>query len=254
VKYIFKKWNWVLILAIATGILAIATAIAQGYKDKQDEVDRLKDKNDIIQLQQKNINLQKSSIETLKQITALQARLIEANNNLIEANKRIEKLNDKQFDYITGGNSFGYVFVLRILDDLEQDVCFLAFEKKGDNPLYDVQITYWNPDDFLKHREDERAILEDINKYKTFKLGDIFGTGSQMFGIGFKISESQTLKFNLNIHTKNRDFSELLRIHKVRNKNSYAYKVYTVGTKSHVVLKHVDRDFPVNEKGEIDWN
>lgn len=102
--------NWVMFFSILTGILAICTAIAQSIKEKKDNAERLADKTEIIKLQKENNS-------KLQEINSLQNQII---------------------NYQSGGDSYPYVDILKILDDKGEENLTLAINKVGKYPLYEV--------------------------------------------------------------------------------------------------------------------
>lgn len=242
--------NWVMIFSVLTGFFAICTAIAQSIKDKESDKERMADKNEIIQLQ-------KANNDTLNQINNLQAELILSNKKLVGANERIEQLNVHQLNYLSGGNSFPYIDILKVLDNSNEENISFALNKLGEFPLYNINITYWYPDDFREHRPDGRATIEALDKYNSVRLGDIFQNGSSIFGNMFKIANNGIIKVNFSINSKNGSFSEVLKIYKKDQIICCAYKVNTITngkSKSKILKQYVDKDFPTNKDGNVDWN
>ena len=270
--------NYVMLFSILTGIFAICTAIAQSSKDSKSDKERINDKTEIINLQKgNNQSLQQTNIlqkqiitSNLKlseaqeflilssqRLTEAQNEIIKSNSKLIEANNRIEELNIRQLNYQSGENSFGYIILQSIVDIDGSESYMFGFIKEGEFPMYDVTITSWNLEDFQNPRPDARASISDFQKYNTSKLGDIALGGSRTFGNLFKIPDNQITKFNFSITAKNGQFSQVLRIYKKGKTMASGYRVNTVTdgkTKFKVLKEFVDKNFPLNSDGTMNWN
>ncbi len=240
-----------MICSVIIGIFAILTAIAQNFKDKKSDEERLADKNEIIKLQ-------KANNEKLNEINKLQSEIILSNNKLIEANERIENYNKQQLNYQTGADSYGYIDILKILDKNGDDILSFAFNKVGEFPMYNIQVTYWNLEDFKEKRSDGRATVDDLNKYTSVNIGDVFlKANSQPFGETFKISKDGIIKINIHITSKNGSFSEILRISKQGKTICCAYKVNSItdGKSRPKILKEfIAKEFPLDKNGNMEWN
>ena len=176
--------------------------------------------------------------------------LVVENKRLIESNLTISELIKNN---ITGGDSYGVITPLILLQN-NQDVYSLYFENKGNFPIHDVNIRYWNPDDFVgKHNSDRRLTSDLLQYYKIATLGNIPANGGQSFGVIFSLKEGTILKLNINISTKNGSFSQLLRILKENGKIYVAIKVNTIGKNSKVIFEQVDPDYPKNIDGTANW-
>lgn len=254
--------NWVMFFSVLTGILAICTAISQSYKERKDSEDRLTDKNEIIQLQ-------KSNNDELQKINNLQEEIISSSKKLIEANKRIETLNIEQLNYESGGDSFGYVEVNSILDNNGVENYSLAIGKEGKYPLYNVKVDYFDESDIKRPSERVkitdssgnfiayRATISDFDYHKTADIGDISQNDTRLFGNFFKIEDNgKIVKINLTISSKNGSFSEILRMRKIGNEFSCAYRVNSITdgkTKSKILKEFVGKNFPRTSDGKIKW-
>ena len=184
--------------------------------------------------------------KTQKENTAL----VVENKRLIESNLTISELIKNN---VTGGDSFGVIIPLTMLHN-NKDVYSLYFENKGNFPMHDVNITYWNPDDFKGKVNSEGRLTSDLLQYyKKANLGNIPTKGGQSFGIIFDINAGEIFKLNISIDTKNGSFSQLLRILKKSGKLCIAKKVNTIGENSKVIFEEVDPDFPKNLNGLPIW-
>jgi hypothetical protein len=177
--------------------------------------------------------------------------LVIDNKRLLESNLNLSELIKNN---LTGGDSYGVVSPMTILEN-DKDIHFLYFENKGDFPMYDVTIKYWNPDEIKgKASLDGRASTEILKYYKTVNCGNIAPKGGQSFGTVFHVKEGEIIKLNISINSKNGSFSQLLRITKRNGKLSVAKRINTIGQNSKVILEESDSDFPKDEKGQTTWD
>jgi hypothetical protein len=143
------------------------------------------------------------------------------NTKLLEENSVLSNTINSN---ITGGNSYGDIMPLTI-----EDKYILYFENKGEYPLYDVNIIYWNPDSMLpkKDRTDSRATLEDLANRIHVQVGNIPVRGGINITQALSINEGETVKYNISISAKNGHFNEILRITKKDGKIFNSRKIST---------------------------
>lgn len=176
--------------------------------------------------------------------------LVAKNNQLIESNLGLSELIKNN---LTGGDSFGVVKPMTLLEN-DKDVYFLYFENKGNFPMYDVSLHYWNPDEITsKANPNGRATTEILNYYKSIKLGNVPAKSGQSFGTIFNIKEGELIKININITSKNGSFSQLLRMTKKNGKICAAERVKTIGENSNIIFEESSPDFPKNKEGQLVW-
>jgi hypothetical protein len=176
--------------------------------------------------------------------------LVMENKRLLESNLSLSELIKNN---LTGGNSYGIVYPLTILEN-DKDVHTLYFENKGNFPMYDVFLKYWNPDVIKeKSRPDGRASAEILEYYKTENLGNIASNGGQSFGTVFDVNEGEIVKFNISIDARNESFSQILRITKRNGKLFIAKRINTTGQNSKIILEESDQDFPKDTNEQIIW-
>lgn len=243
----YKSWtkeSWIVfVITLIAAIGAIFISIEADVKTKiQKEIAINQRINDSIALSHK------WQYDTLSYNKLLDSSRVIINKSIALYNKTIET-SENQLNYISGGNSYGYVSISTIHDGDNPNILF-TFTKVGKFPLYNVEITYWNLDDFKKDSLSSYLTIDKIDKYKNIQLGDFFNRNSKLFGTIFKINNNKIIKINLSISAKNGNFNEQLRICKRKGKILCAYKVNTITTgkkKPKVVLKHYDDDFPIDE-------
>lgn len=155
---------------------------------------------------------------------------------------------------MTGGDAYGVVSPMTILEN-DRDVHFLYFENKGDFPMYDVTIKYWNPDEIKGNASpDGRASTEILKYYKTESCGNIPPKGGHSFGTIFHVQEGEIIKLNISINAKNGSFSQLLRITRKNGKLCVAKRINTIGQNSKVIFEESDADFPKDKNGQTAWD
>ena len=204
---------------------------------------------------QEQIELRKKSDEIAalnREIALSQAELRKKSDEVAELNRMIAAT-------VTGGDNFGAVHPLTVLDEKkEEEVCLLYFENLGEYPLYDVHIEMFNRDDFNnKARSDGRTMIEDFRNRSNFDLGNIPVHGGKSFGNPFKLKLGGKMNLRLSIGARNGLFGQNLKIVNIGGTISSAQKVNTIaqgeGAKSKVLLEKAGERFPRDPDGKIQW-
>lgn len=99
-----KSMNWVMVFSIMTGIFGICTVIAQNIKEKNDNVDRINDKDEIIKLQKDNTDTLKRINDLQEQLNISQAKFSGSQDENIKLLKKNTELQAESFNQILGGN------------------------------------------------------------------------------------------------------------------------------------------------------
>lgn len=188
-----------------------------------------------------------------EEIVNLQNKLNVKSDKLIEVQEELLK-------YSSGGDSFGEVELLRISDGKDDFYETFYFSNKGEYPLYDVSVTVLDRNqldlDAIKKR-DGLATVEDIQKYKTYKLGNIGVNGGTTFNQVFTIPKNLMQDYLFSINTKNGHFSQQLKFIAIDNTLLKATKINTIDTTGkkqiEILVEKVDENFPGVKEGKIDW-
>jgi hypothetical protein len=157
-------------------------------------------------------------------------------------------LQNKNVGLITGGDSFAYLMPFFI----ESDNTFqLTIIHHGDYPLYDMSARIVDLEKFEKITE---YTLNEIKKTEqALKIGNLAPNKSSMLGT-VTIKGTQ-LKWNIFFSARNGFFSEQLRIVKINGTWKSAIRVDNTPTKEalKILFEKVDKDFPVNDNGDVEW-
>lgn len=173
-----------------------------------------------------------------------------------------QKLDDKTDDIIsqiTGGDSYGEVELISIIDGKNRVYHSFYFSNKGKFPLYDVTVTMLDRNRLDKEGLKERggrAIIEDLEKYETFNIGNVSVNGGIGFSSAFRFDDGQIKDFLFSIHTRNNNFSQQLKFVQSNNLVSKATKLNTVvpgSGKPQILKDYADNTFPGAHNGKINW-
>ena len=207
----------------------------------------------------KQAEAQRQLASKSEEIAALNREIAMSQTELRKKSDEVAELNRMIAATVTGGDSYGVVLPLQILENKKsnEEVYLLSFENKGNYPLYDVHIELFNPDDVDKeHRPDGRATVKDLKIRSHFDLGNIPSHGSQSFGNPFKIKEGEKKKLILSIGARNGSFQQRLIIVKKDSAISFAQKVTKIGQqgeKPKILLETAGDKFPRDVNGAIQW-
>lgn len=177
--------------------------------------------------------------------------LVNENKRLLESNLG---LSESIKNHLTGGDSFGVVKPTSIVEN-GKHVYFLCFENKGTFPMYNVEVSFWNPDEMKKKQaSNDLATTEMFKLNKGFYLDTVPSNIAKPFGSIFNINEGELMKLNFFISSKNGSFAQILRMTKRHGKLCVANKVNTIGENSKVIFEEISPLYPRNSKGQIDWD
>ena len=193
-------------------------------------------------------NINKSTKE-IERLTALNTKLQE---RLLTSNKAITTLAQQSIDTTTGGDSFCYVFI-------NNNQTYFTVVHQGNYPLYGVSARIVDvnklSNDKLTRIERESALWGT-----TIFLGDLPPKAASPRPGQFPFSDSGRQDFNIFFSGRSGFWDQLLRWRLVDGKWVSAIKVYRYKEdkegkqKPETVLERIDKNFPRNEKGEIEWN
>jgi hypothetical protein len=158
---------------------------------------------------------------------------------------------------LTGADSYCYA----VVGFLDEDLILLMMFNQGDYPLYDVVADIIDQDNETDIRSlSGKALWDFINQNKTRHTFQAVGpkAGIQLNTVNLKGLTSK--KLHINFYTRYRTFSEDLRLVKVNQNWTFAYRVFASprqiknGQPSEILLKsEVGEAFPVNKDKKVDW-
>ncbi len=164
------------------------------------------------------------------------------------------KLSAKQISETTGGDSFCYVNI----GGLQGGGLVVDVAQKGRYPLFQVSITIIDLDAFddaLKARR-----LDDLGAFRrSFPVIDFLTRATLWHPLATypMAATSDYRRFNVQIIARNGGFTELLRIHRLKDgglKIAQLVSASYFSTRQGIVLEQINSGFPVNVlKEDRDW-
>jgi hypothetical protein len=150
---------------------------------------------------------------------------------------------------VTGGDSFCYVIPL-----LKQGIPSFTVAHHGKYPLYDVTFRIHDLDKSEALGEKSyhfENLFDDV--IFSAKIGTLAPDSGRLFN-EFKFPMKENLRFNIFFEARNGAFTQLLRMHKVGNEWKIASKITGQrGKTEHTFFEKIDKGFPLNDKGEVQW-
>jgi hypothetical protein len=229
-----KHQPLILALFISVGLIGVCATIQQSIKAAAETA--------TANTQLKAIN---TSTQEIARLTALNTKLQE---QLLESNKRIITLSKQTIDTITGGDSFCYM----VIRDRQP---FVTVVHQGKYPLYGVS-----------------ARVVDVNKVRTAKpealeatvigikipVGNLGSNSAQMIKpFTFTFSDTGQQDFNIFFSNDRGTFwNQFLRARLIDGEWVFATKVAKDSVhdpKQPVLYERIDKKFPRNAHGKIDW-
>jgi hypothetical protein len=235
-----KRYRGVLLsLFVALGILSVYATIQQSSKSAGETAAAN------AKFEQSLENIDKSTQE-ITRLTGLNTTLQE---QLLISNKTITNLAQQSIDTTTGGDSFCYL-------SINNHYPYVVAVHQGKYPLYGivarvVDLTKVN-NSKLTRGEKERIIMGT-----TVFIGDLTAKSASMKSERFPFSDSGSQDFNIFFSARSGFWDQSLRWRLVDGKWVSALKVerYKDGNRERdLLLERIDKNFPRNEKGEVDWN
>lgn len=226
----------VLFLFIALGIFGLLPTIMQSRATQQADA----------KLSQSLDGLQKSSDET-QRLTNLNTQLQE---KLLASSATITELAKQGIDTAIGGDSFCYVFIRPDNNDM-------VFIHRGKFPLYGVNARIVDLNKFrdvvaktdpAKPTAEEQKILFG----SSVGLNELRPGSAASVRRAFSIGDSDRQDFNIFFDAPNGRWEQLLRLRKIEGKWIAAMLVRGHGKKK-PLYQDINKDFPRNPKGEVDW-
>lgn len=179
----------------------------------------------------------------------------------IELMREVNKLNTRISDSITGGDSYCY-FVPRPPSS-RSNIVDLQLVNEGINPIYDISIKIDDVEKMFEIIEEDFRNCVDTNRSFTessarmspsnrlIDVGNLSPSIMLNLHEGLEIPHDVDRKsYNIIITSRNGQVDQLLRYRKVHGNWAMAMQVTRGGE---VLKKYVDRNYPKNEKGEVDW-
>ena len=178
----------------------------------------------------------KTSSEEIVRVQGLNTKL---QVRLLELNATLARLAKENIATVTGGDSFAYAWI-------QDRFPYFGVVAQGKYPLYDLNVRIVD--------------LEEAKKRSNFlgtsiSFGEIVPGISRLQDIKFEFGNSESRSFNIFFSARNGSWVQLLRLRKLKDDRWVsATRVDRTGEKpSKPAYQKIDKDFSLNEKGEIDW-
>lgn len=182
--------------------------------------------------------------------------LLRQNNSLTQQGQLLSK-QELMLNNLTGADSYCYALV----GFLDEDLILLMMFNRGDYPIYDVVVEIIDQDNETDIRTlSGKALWDFINQNKTRHTFQAIGpkAGIQLNTVNLKGLTSK--KLHINFYTRYKSFSEDIRLVKINQNWTFAYRVFASprqiknGQPPEVLLKsEVGEGFPVNKDKKVDW-
>lgn len=163
------------------------------------------------------------------------------NEKLLLKSEEIEKLNHEIINYSTGGDSFP-VFQFISLND-KTNTAFTAVRNMSEK--YSILNMNMRISDL-----DSQVKTKDIFKDDHFINSDCVKSGALTVYGEVSLGNRTERSFNIFTSTRNNDFTQLIRMKKIKGKWAIATKVSS-GNK--VLYEKVADEYPRNANNEVDW-
>ena len=180
--------------------------------------------------------------------------------NLKEKSYEIAELNKKIADTITGGE--GYCYFLPMRPGKKSNIADLMLINDGKYPLYDISVKIDDVEKMISlvHAEYENgnlpydsntlsnALLSKASDY--IQIGNLGPNQAMTLTNGLKVPDVDKKSYNIHITARNGSVFQIVRYRKVNNEWKMAIKISGQGK---TLKEFIDKDYPKNAKGEIDW-
>ncbi len=240
--------NWVLVFSVATGILAIATAIAQSIREDQDNKARLNDKNEIIRLQTKNL-------DTLYRVNSLQNELIENSKSLKHANEEIIRLQNELYAGVVGDN--GYCRFDFTFGNRKNFRGVLVNPNKY--PVYNlrVAITDYEKLSKCKMKFENGFVIIDKDCYNNcteiFDVTEISADQNSLLNYYITPEFISSCKLELHYKTRSNQYIEQVIYRTINNENLRKSRICVIQNNELIQIKEISR-FPNEQMWNINWD
>ena len=184
-----------------------------------------------------SLNDLKKSSEDIVRLQGLNTKLQE---QLLESNTIISGLAKQNIATVTGGDSFAYAWI-------QDRFPYFGVVAQGKYPLYDLRARVVDLDEAKKQ---SHAFLGT-----TISFGEIVPGMSKSQNIKFEFGNSESRSFNIFFTARNGSWIQLLRLRRLRDGRWVsATRVDRDGEKlKRPAYEKIDKDFPRNENGGIEW-
>jgi hypothetical protein len=175
------------------------------------------------------------------------------NATLTQKNNEITHLQLESANAITGGNSFAYMS-LQVPDPKTGSAAIPVFVHQGKYPLYDVKARIVDLDEHRRLTE-----LKDFDSASkaivgtTVNVGNLTPGFAASFTVALPHPSGQVFSYNVFYVARNGAWVQSLRMRWVGDGWAIANRVYG-GPDNKQLFLDVSANYPLNEKGEVEWD
>jgi hypothetical protein len=178
-------------------------------------------------------------------------KIIELNEKLVIKSDEIAALNRAISGSITGGDSFCYVALSNL--DSVTNTGILTVIQEGNYPLYDLSIRMADVEKFLQLQKVLPIGQVRLQVETHLNVGNVSLSHAYNLRI-WKLPNLDQQSYNIFIMARNGSFTQLLRFRRVNGEWISATKVMRRNGKDSVVLlEEIDKSFPRDATGQVDW-
>jgi hypothetical protein len=174
------------------------------------------------------------------------------NATLTQKNDEISRLQMESANAITGGNSFAYMAV-QVPDPKTASTAIPLFIHQGKYPLYDVQARIVDLDEH-KRLTDQKDFITASKALlgTTLTVGNLTPGFASSMSVVLPHPSGQDFSYNVFYIARNGAWVQSLRMRWVGNGWAIANKVVG-GPENKELYREVGANYPLNGKGEVDW-
>lgn len=151
--------------------------------------------------------------------------------------------------YVTGGDSYAYL----TFQDLRDGHYHWKINHKGKYPVYDVIFSI---QDLGKKQEvDLRDPMQRIDAVRDIDTIAVVTKDIRGYIPNFYKLKDSPKVFIIYIDARNRSIDQFVEVRKVGDEWKSAYMIFNkITLDAKPIAKHIDKGFPLNNQGKVDWH
>ncbi len=209
--------------------------------------DRFKDK--MVELNTKVANSSEKVVGLSQKLLNKTEENQQLSQQLAQKSDEVARLNQVIAASVTGGDSFCYMSLA--LGQGETNSPDLVFVHQGKYPLYDITVRIVDLDKW------EQLGLTAQNLFKAearINIGNLSLNQASALGT-WPLPNSDQQRYNLFFVARNGFWTQLLRLRRVQGRWKVATRItQESGKKVRVLFEKIDKDFPRDKLGMVQWN
>ncbi|CAK2012782.1 conserved hypothetical protein [Vibrio crassostreae] len=235
-QFLQTLWGPNGVILLGALISAIGALWASNSQTKVNDV--LQEKSTIILTQSNELRL-KSDV-----ITQKNSEILDRTTELAAKSDEIANLNRELLNYSTGGNSYPIAQIID-LDNNTNSGLLAVHNSSNEYPLFNLRVRVYDWDS-KEVRTKENMFGDD----KIFDSDMIPASSSHVEG-NAKLGSNSIKNFTIQSSARNGQFLQTLKLRKVEGIWRSVTKVTKIDGQE--LYKQVDKKYPLDEKGLVDW-